>query len=302
MRQSSAIQWVAIQKAIKEWVVGGSGLAADHVIWEHLKGPRPSTPYIELEIHTVSPVSHDWVTKEPNPLVFTAKTVASVNATANTLTITGHELVTGDGPIRFAQVGGALPEPLLPDTDYWVVAMNANAIKVAETFDATGGNDPTFANPITTIDLTTAGSGTITLVKTTDTVRAGKELKRVVNGFRELTLDIEAFGVEGSGLQVMSMVSDVMTALPLYVDTLDAAGVGATDVGVVDVDGNVRSIDGRLGGVDEPRAQVEVALFVSAQLDTTHGRVDRVHVASTATFNNDSSEEVDSRWMPSPPP
>lgn len=291
---------VAIQKAIKDWVVGGSGLSADHVIWEKLKGPSPSRPYIELAISMVSPPSHDWVTKSPNPLVFAAKTISAVNATANTMTSTAHDLVTGDGPVRVT--GSDLPAPIAIDTDYWVIVLDANRVKLATTYEDTGGNDPTMTNPITAIDLTTTGSGSIQIVRTADSVRAGKELKRTVNGFRVLTLEVEVFGVEGSGLAVMSIASDVMTSLPLFVDDLDIAGVGVEDVGVTQIDGAIRAIDGRLGGMSEPRAMFEVALFVSAQLETTHARVDRVHVTSTAVFGDGSTADVASAWMPSPPP
>lgn len=71
------------------------------------------------------------------------------------LTIAAHGLVTGDGPAAVRNVGGALPNPLAPVTDYWVIRVDANTIKLATSS----------ANALlgTAINLTTNGTGTNTL-------------------------------------------------------------------------------------------------------------------------------------------
>lgn len=296
----SAIGWVQIQKAIKDWVIAGSGLDADHVIWEKLKGPRPSTPYIELAVSTVTSPSHDWITKAANPLTFTDKSISEVDTVNDTITSVDHGLVTGDGPVRITEAAGPLPAPLQDDVDYWLIAVDEDTLQVAATFDATGGNDPNNVNPITPINLTTTGGGTIGW--TPDTVRAGKELKRTASGVRVATLQLEVFAPEGSGLMAVAIAHDTIASLPLHVDELDAAGVGMSDVGVTEVEGGIRAIDGRLGGIDEPRAQVELAVFLSSELVGTIGRVDRVRTRAVATFGDGSSDEVAAEWSPSPPP
>lgn len=73
--------------------------------------------------------------------------VVTGDATANTLTKTAHGLANGQ---KGRMTGSALPAPLAADTDYWVVGAAANTFQLAAT---KGG---------AAIDLTTAGSGTIT--------------------------------------------------------------------------------------------------------------------------------------------
>lgn len=81
-----------------------------------------------------------------------ALTVSSVNVTTNELTITAHDLSTGDGPVATRNVGGTLPAPLAAVTDYWVIRVDDNTVKLADSS----------ANALlgTAIDLTTIGTGT----------------------------------------------------------------------------------------------------------------------------------------------
>lgn len=76
----------------------------------------------------------------------------TANATSNTITIAGHGLTTGDGPIAVRTVGGVLPAPLVAQTDYWVIRVDANTLRLAT---STG-----HANAGSFIYLATAGSGT----------------------------------------------------------------------------------------------------------------------------------------------
>lgn len=75
----------------------------------------------------------------------------TADATSNQITIAGHGLLTGDGPAAVRNVGGALPGGLAAVTDYWVIRVDANTIKLAtSSSNAMAG---------TAVDLTTAGSG-----------------------------------------------------------------------------------------------------------------------------------------------
>ncbi|MCC6425635.1 MAG: hypothetical protein IT435_02320 [Phycisphaerales bacterium] len=77
---------------------------------------------------------------------------AQVNITTNAITMTAHGAVTGYGPVRFALTGdaSALPAPLAVLTDYWLIRVDDNTVKVATSF----------ANAIagTAIDLTDVGT------------------------------------------------------------------------------------------------------------------------------------------------
>jgi hypothetical protein len=76
----------------------------------------------------------------------------AANAATDQITIAGHGLVTGDGPAAVRNVGGALPGGLVALTDYWVIRVDANTLKLATS------NSNALAG--TAIDLTTTGSGT----------------------------------------------------------------------------------------------------------------------------------------------
>lgn len=95
-------------------------------------------------------------------LAFTDFTYTA-NATTDQLTKTTHGLQTGDGPVRTSNSGGALPSPLLAATDYYVIRDDANNFRMATTR----------ANSLagTSINLTTAGSGTNTLNHQAGTTR-----------------------------------------------------------------------------------------------------------------------------------
>jgi hypothetical protein len=51
--------FTAVENAIHAWVVSGSGLDAEHVIWAG--GPTPAGLYISMRIINVDSVSDDWL-------------------------------------------------------------------------------------------------------------------------------------------------------------------------------------------------------------------------------------------------
>lgn len=81
---------------------------------------------------------------------FVAGDVSTVN---NTITITGHTLFTGQ--LITLTTSGTLPAPLTVLTNYYVIVVDADTIKLATTFEN--------AYLGTVIDLTTAGTGTQTV-------------------------------------------------------------------------------------------------------------------------------------------
>lgn len=264
--ENDAIQWVTIQAAIDAWVLGSSGLDADHVFWTFEGKPRPSAPYIEMTVQRLRPLSHDWETREVNTLVFAPLAVSAVTPLADTLTITAHGLNTGDGPVHVASTG-TVPGGLVALTDYWVIKVDVNTIKLAASYVATGGQQPLGAgNPQTPIDITSAGTGTITVVSTADTLPAGREIKRLAQGLRELTVHLECFAVEGAGTDAMRILSNVMSSMQLYVHDLDLAGAGVSDLGQASPQGGVQHLEGRRGSILEPRTMADVTFYLASEL------------------------------------
>lgn len=80
-----------------------------------------------------------------------------------TFTAVAHTLQTGDGPFRVSNAGGALPAGLEADTDYWVIRVDADNFKLADSLaDALAG---------TVHAITGNGTGTHTISDTADTKR-----------------------------------------------------------------------------------------------------------------------------------
>jgi hypothetical protein len=77
--------------------------------------------------------------------------VASVNTTANTLTLDVHGFALND-PIRFrADAGGTLPAPLVEGTDYFAIPVGESTFSVAAAADGSA------------IDISAAGSRTLVI-------------------------------------------------------------------------------------------------------------------------------------------
>jgi hypothetical protein len=281
---SDSLAWPTVSRAIATWVRGGSGLDNDHVFFAYEGKPRPpAAPYIVITVQAVKGVGHDWSTYEDNPLEFDPLTVTAVDTSANTLAIAAHPFANGDGPIRLT---GALPAPLALATDYWVIYGDAGHVKLATSYANTGGQLPLGAgNTITPIDLTTTGSGTIQVLATADTVPAGKELAHVAQGFREVTLHLECIAPEDGGYAATVMLSNVIASLQLYTYDLDQAGVGISDFGQSFSQGGVQLLEGRRGGILEPRAMCDVTFYLASTITGFMTTVDSL--SGTATLENE---------------
>lgn len=95
-----------------------------------------------------------------------AGTIADFTFTAaatDICTAVAHGLITGDGPVRASNSGGALPAGLAVDTDYWIIAIAGSA----DTFKLAASRADAFAG--TAVNITGAGTGTHTLADTAAT-------------------------------------------------------------------------------------------------------------------------------------
>lgn len=255
---SDAIDLPSFSAAIAAWVRAGSGFDAAHVWWEFEKRPRPTVPYVALSVRRISAVGYDWTTTDENPLV-ASFTVTAVDAAANTLTVPNHGLKNGDGPFQFSSTL-TLPTPLEINTDYWLIVVDANTLKLAATFEDTGGQMPLGAgNPVTPIDLTTAGTGTISADSTVDTLRAGEEVIQTASGHRVMWVHMECLVAEGGGYDAVRTLENVRAQLELSEYDLDQAGLG-----LADWNGEVQLLEGRRGSILEPRATWDVAFHIAS--------------------------------------
>lgn len=253
-----------IMPAIQRWVAASSGLAADKVLWALYANGRPAAPYIWMTVDLIRPVGHDYATSEDNHLDV-GITGATADPTTDQIHKVAHQLENGDGPIQLA--AGTLPAPLQASTDYWVIYVDADNFKLAATYENTGGQMPLGAgNPITPINLTTAGSGAIAISSTEDTVPAGKEIVRRAQGIREVTIGLECYGLEKSGVDAMRILANVMAALQLYVYDLDQAGFGVSDFGQGYEQGGVQAVPGSRGSILEPRAKVQLVGYAASSV------------------------------------
>lgn len=106
-----------------------------------------------------------WTAETPDAGDFTA------DDETDTLTQTGHGYATGLKG-QASNAGGALPTGLADTMDYFVIAVDEDTYKLAETYaDAVAG---------TAIDIEDAGTGTHTF--TPATLSASVKLQRTVNG------------------------------------------------------------------------------------------------------------------------
>lgn len=83
-----------------------------------------------------------------------ALTVSSVNATTDELTVTGHPVRDKFGPYRISS-SGTVPAGTNTTTNYFVKVVDANTLKLATSLENIDRGNY--------VDITSAGSGTITL-------------------------------------------------------------------------------------------------------------------------------------------
>lgn len=280
---------MSVESALKAWVRAGTGLGASNVFFAQQGGDRPAGAFITMNEIARNQVGLDWVEREAVPLELADDIVESVNPATDTLTLTAHSYVTGDGPIQ-GTTTGTLPGGMELATDYWAIRVDANSIRLAARFlDAMNG---------VPIDITDTGTGTHTLVDTEDTVRAGEEIEYVARGQRTLVLSLQCFAGVTSG-EVGSPVGAsspralleqlrAKSSLPSVRRLLLADGLGLAQFGPVQDIG--RGMDET---IFEPRAQAEVRLHLMSEVREAGTIIETVELDNEITST--------STWVPEAP-
>lgn len=98
---------------------------------------------------------------KPTALVVADKTFTATHGT-DTFTAAAHGLNSGDGPFRVSS-STTLPAGLSATVDYWIIYVDANSFKLAESRALAGAG--------TAVAITDNGTGTHTLADTADTKR-----------------------------------------------------------------------------------------------------------------------------------
>lgn len=283
----------AEETALIAWARAGTGLDASHVYFaEQEPDEIPAGTVITLNEIARPVIGIDGARWERNPLVLDDAEVEDVDATANTLTITGHAYVTGDGPVQ-GTTTDTLPGGLELETDYWLIVDDEDTVRLAARF-----LDAVATVPVA-VDITDAGTGTHTIIDTADTLRRGEEIEHVAGGPREIVLSIQCFaGVDASGdvgspvgasspRQVLERLRN-RSGLPSVRAPLWDAGLGLIDFGSVRDFG--RAMDAT---IFEPRAQADVRFFTQAAERETGTIIETVEVQ-----NEVSGTSV---WLPEAP-
>jgi len=266
MAISGGIDWVATQAALYDFVLACTGIAPDQLVWGGQQAPRPEQPGIIMRLMINDDNNRPWLDTESNPLVIPTITVTSVDDATNTFTKVAHTLQTGDGPVR---MGGAdLPLNITEGTDYWVIRVDANTFKLADGFvNAING---------VAIDLGDAGSGTITLTSTDDTLRAGQEITFVQRSLLKAILTLECYTSVGVGMDMATSILWRIHAkrlLPTQYNILHDA-----DISVIEIE-RVRSLAGTQGQyLYEPRAQLDVHLYLASEDSENGGIIERTEI------------------------
>lgn len=270
--------WDGFQSACFDWVLGGSGLTDQEIMWAGQSGPRPAEPAITVRVSNIAEIGRTMQRTEDNPLSFTLN-VSSVDFGANTLTSVAHGRATGDGPARISSTG-TLPAPLQPNTDYWIVAPNGNTLQLSDSYLHTGGGQGA-GNPITVIDLLDAGSGTITLNSTSSSLIAGKELVETSSGYKRVTLELHAHSADGVGLlSAVALLERVKLRREL---TSQQEILWGANLGLIGVE-HVRAIQGtRDDMLFEPRAYLDVHLCVPMEESEYARFIEQVEITDLST-------------------
>jgi len=276
----SAIPWTTVEDAIQAWIVAGSGLAADHVIWSDQGGPRPVGQYVAMRVSILANRGRDWLDRVDKFITFADLTISSINVGADTFAIAGHGRVTGDGPMRIETSGGTAPADasgVLTGRDVWAIAVDANTVKLASTFQ-----NAVAAVPVP-IDVTSAGTGTNVLVDTPTTTRAGQEIEFRLRGPRRAVLELQCFGGAPTGtgpIGASSPTSLLHDAIASHALETRASALAAAGIGVAGFD-EAKSIPEIVDVVRfEPRAVAAVRLHLASEIVETATYVQIVNVTN----------------------
>ena len=224
------IQWdtdggsPGILDAIQNWVQTGSGMTDVQVMWGGQDTNRPPAPAITLRISNLSELGSMWTDCSANIHSF-SDIVVTASAVTNAFTATAHARLTGDGPVRLE--GADVPDGTVVARDYWVVKLTDDTFQLAESFQNAVATVPVI------VDLIDAGSGTITLVDTSSTVRRGQELAARARGLVRLTVEVRCHATPVVGPEMaVAILQRIRTRREWQSqqDILEAANITVQDV------------------------------------------------------------------------
>lgn len=283
---SGGVDQVATELALWTWVVRGTGLPEDKVLWGDQDTARPPGPAVIMRISNIADVGRPWLDVDSNPLSFDPLVATAVSAGGDTITLPAHGRTTGDGPVR-AVTDGVFPGGLDSGIDYWLIVVDPNTVKLATSFARAGGTGGS-GGLATPVDLTSAGSGTLSVVSTADTVSAGAENLAIARSLQRWTLEIRCHSADGVGVDQAVAILNRLRArsvLPSQFQLLEDANIG-----LIDAD-RVRALLGtRDATLFEPRAMMDAHFQVACEetepvtvvevVDLTDQSTDRVFVVS----------------------
>jgi hypothetical protein len=261
------VDWPTVLAAMHAWVVAGSGLSNQKVVWGQQDAPRPDAPAIAMRISRINESGPTWTDTDDNYVTFADLTISAVDAGTDTLTSVAHGRLTGDGPVRVTSTGD-VPDGLDASTDYWVVKTSADAFKLAAAFfDAMAGT------PVV-VDIVDAGTGVIKLVDTATTTRAGEELQIIARVPLDLTLELRCHADPViSGEMAVAILQRIRTRRewPSQQTILSDVNIALGDVGQVLAVAGTRD-----DFLFEPRAHLWVHMLITAEEGEALAMIQRV--------------------------
>lgn len=262
------VAWDVAMKEIAKWVAAGTGVPSTKILWSMQGGQWPDAPWISLNLPNTRGVGLDGTRHIHNPLVVADDIVEEVDEILDTLLLTAHTLVTGDGPFQFTTTD-TLPDGLELVTDYWVIVVDDDTILVATSRAA--------AVALDAIDLIDQGLGVHTLHDTADTRRVGAEISHIVEGQRRGVLTLQCFSDEAIGAARAQALLEQLRSrykLPSMQDRMRAIGFAVATIGPSTV------IGGSLSSASDfdPRATMEIILNYYDSATETGTNIETVEV------------------------
>jgi hypothetical protein len=133
---AASIPWVAFENAIFSWIVGGSGLPAKRVEWDHQRQPRPdsnTTPFIAMMITELQPFGYDWLdiadNPSPSPGQEIIKFARGQRTCELTLEIYGSKNTLPDGSVAGA-IGNTIAADIMASKLFYLTAFNAIGVGI----------------------------------------------------------------------------------------------------------------------------------------------------------------------------
>ena len=251
--------------AIHRWIVAASGIGQERVRWSDDGQPWPKAadgPWISLRMLGGDP-GRAWV--EHHRRLFALAPLAVSSIAGNQLTVAGHPLKDGDGPLRV--VGATLPAGLSAAVDYWAIREGASALSLAATFEN--------AIDRIAISLGDVGALPLSLETTAQTLRAGAELTEVTREAGVIELGVQCRGGDAFGLLRDARLK---AHAPRRRAILHGANVGLLEIG------GVQNVGAALNAATyEPRASMTARLSLSSFESDTGTVIDAVEFEETVT-------------------